>query len=94
MAVRALVQTINGTNPQLVFDASKSQDGVSGTVNNAGGTTVYVGGDDMTNANYATHGFPLIAGAGIDFDGAFGDSLYAYVPSNGTGTLNTLGSKL
>lgn len=94
MAVRALVVTVTGANPQIVLDAGKSDDGISATVQNTGGTTVYVGGDDMTNANYATHGFPLVAGTGLDFDGAYGDSLYAFVPSSGTTTLSYLASKV
>lgn len=95
MAVRSLVVTVTGANPQLLLDATKSDDGISATVQNTGSTTVYVGGNDMTNANYATHGFPLIAGAGIDFDGANNDdSLYAFVPASGTGTLSYVASRV
>lgn len=95
MAVRALVVTVTGANPQLLLDATKSDDGISATVQNTGSATAYLGGSDMTNANYATHGFPLIAGAGLDFDGANNDdSLYAFVPSSGTTTLNYIASKV
>lgn len=93
MAVRAKTLTVSTTS-QAVLDASKSLDGIGGTVVNTGVTIVYVGGDDLTNANYATNGIAIQVGGSMDdIDLPYGDIMYVVVPS-GSGTVAVIATRV
>lgn len=67
-----------GTAPGLLIEDSSTynviNDGkVSYAIFNAGGTSIYVGGSDVTTAN----GFPVPAGATISFDIPTGSKVWA-----------------
>lgn len=85
--------TVTGATPQVVVDAESSLDGAAGVALNSGSVTVYVGGDDMTVGNVATHAFAVAAGGIVDFDLVAGEQLFACVAA-GSGTLSILANRL
>lgn len=92
MAVRAKTIAVS-TTPAVALDASKSDDGISGSITNAGATIVYVGGDDMTSGNAATNGIALAPSAGMDdVELAYGEQLFV-VTTSGSGSVTALSSK-
>lgn len=66
MAFRSKIVAVT-TTPVAAVDGSNSIDGARASITNVDdATSVFVGGDDMTSANAATHGLEIIAGAGLD----------------------------
>lgn len=91
MAFRAKTLSIS-TTPVRVLDASKSIDGLHGSITNGGASVVYIGGDDLTSLNVATNGIPVAPGFGVDdFELVNGEILYA-VMDVGSGSIISLAS--
>lgn len=89
MAVRGATITVTGASPVVIASANKSDDGINAGVTVAG-VTVYFGGDDMTNVNYATKGVAVAPGGALsNVFLPYGDILFGFAPT-GSATVSVL----
>lgn len=85
MAFRAVTVAVSAT-PAIAVNVEYSEDGARALLLNTGAAVVYIGGDDLTAGNTATKGYPIAVAGSVSLHVAYGEQVYAVVPS-GTSSL-------